>query len=143
MIWSGGMTKINKRKRSQVRNFCLTDLRFINFGDNKLRAKVASLFSGSKVKRSIDIAKITHLTYSESSNQFVVHVPSEYDYNLRTLDRDEFIVYLLTIRDKMNCPPVKIWLRPEINLEKYSKTDTMKNTVFPSSTPKSFSANQF
>jgi hypothetical protein len=118
-------------------------LRFINFGDNKFRAKVVSLFSGSKVKRSIDIAKITHLTYSESSNQFVVHVPSEYDYRLRTLDRDEFILYMISIRERLNLPPVKVWLRPEINLEKFTKTDDMKKSIFPTSSPREFTSGQF
>ena len=126
-----------------MRNFCLTNLRFLNFGDNRLRAKVVRLFSGSKVKRSIDIKKITHLTYSESSNQFVVHVPSEYDYRLRTLDRDEFITYLIGLRESLNVPPIKIWLRPEINLEQYTKTDTMKTTVFPSSSSKEFTSQAF
>lgn len=57
-----------------------------------------SLFKGSKIKREVDIRKITHVTYSENSNQFVLHVPSEYDYRLRTLDRDEFILYLIWLR---------------------------------------------
>jgi serum/glucocorticoid-regulated kinase 2 len=67
-MWTGFMTKINKRMKTQVRKFTLTNQRFINFGDNKLKAKVMSLFKGSKIKREVDIKKITHITYSENSN---------------------------------------------------------------------------
>lgn len=96
------MTKINKRKRSQRRKFSLTNVRFINFGDKKLKDVVIGFFAGSKVKRSIDIDKITHVTYSETSNEFIVHVPAEYDYRLTTLDKDSFILFLIMIRENMN-----------------------------------------
>lgn len=101
ILWSGFITKINKRKRSQRRKFCLTNIRFINFGDKKLKNILIGFFAGSMVKRQIDIIKITHLTYSETSNEFVLHVPSEYDYRLTTLDKDSFIYFLLMIRENL------------------------------------------
>lgn len=142
-MWTGFMTKINKRMKTQVRKFTLTNQRFINFGDNKLKAKVMSLFKGSKIKREVDIKKITHITYSENSNQFVLHVPSEYDYRLRTLDRDEFILYLIGMRQKLKQEPVKMWIRPEISLEQFTKTEDMKTNVFPSSQCNEYTAQKF
>lgn len=77
------MTKINKREKSQVRRFVLTSLRFINLGDDKFMDNLLGFFSGNKVKRAIAIKDITHITYSEYSNEFVLHVPTQYDYRLR------------------------------------------------------------
>lgn len=104
---------------------------------------MVSIFNRSKVKRSIELDKITHITYSETSSQFIVHVPSQYDYNLRTLERDEFILYLIYLKEKIGLPPMKIWMRPEINLEQFTKTDKMKNTVCPSEEPKEYNTQQF
>ena len=142
-MWSGELTKINKRKRTQIRQFIITNQRFINFGNRTLKDKFVNLFKGSKVKREIGLEKITHITYSETSSQFILHVPSEYDYRLRTLDRDDFLLYLICFREKLKQPLVKIWLRPEINLEAFTKTENMKNTVCPSENPKEFSSKQF
>lgn len=104
---------------------------------------VIGFFAGSKIKRQIDIVKITHLTYSETSNEFVLHVPSEYDYRLTTLDKDSFITYLLMIRENLSQPPMKIWFRPEINLGNFCTTEGMKERKYPNQEPREMSVEQF
>ena len=84
IIWSGELTKINKRKKSQIRRFILTNKRFINLGDEKLFDSIMSFFSGNIFKRTIGITEITCITYSDISTEFILHVPSEYDYRLRS-----------------------------------------------------------
>lgn len=84
LFWSGELTKINKRKKSQVRRFILTSKRFINLGDEKLFDSIMSFFSGNSFKRAIELADIHYITYSEVSNEFILHVPKEYDYRLRS-----------------------------------------------------------
>lgn len=43
-----------------------------------------SFFSGNSFKRAIDLSEISFITYSEVSNEFILHVPKEYDYRLRS-----------------------------------------------------------
>ena len=54
------------------------------------------------VKRDINIYEITGITYSLISNNFVLHIPWEYDYYLCSEKRDEFILYIIKIRDILN-----------------------------------------
>lgn len=55
-----------------------------------------SLFKKA-VKRSIDLENIESITYSTISYNFLVHVPSEYDYTLYSENRDEFIEFLMLL----------------------------------------------
>ena len=143
ILWTGFITKINKRKRSQRRKFSLTNLRFINFGDNKgLKDVVFNIFR-SKALRSIELDKITHVTYSETSNEFVVHVPLEYDYRLTTLDKDSFISYLIMIKENSGHPPIKIWFMPEINLGEFTRTEGMKDRKYPKHEPRDITSQLF
>lgn len=62
----------------------MTNKRFINLGDEKLFDSIVSFFSGNSFKRAIELNEITCITYSEVSNEFILHVPKEYDYRLRS-----------------------------------------------------------
>lgn len=128
----------------QIRRFALTTDKFINFGDDNFLSKMTSIF-GSKVKRKINLSDITHITYSENSNEFVLHVPSQYDYRLRSSSaRNEFIYYLLSLRQKLpGVAPVKFWMRMDIELGRFTKTDDMKHNTFPSGQPDPLTCEQF
>ena len=53
--------------------------------------------------------------------------------------RDEFIYYLFFLREKIEgVAPVKVWLRMEIELGRFTKTDDMKFTSFPPGEPTVF-----
>lgn len=95
-----------------------------------------SFFSGNSFKRAIDLAEISYITYSEVSNEFILHVPKEYDYRLRSHNcRDEFIYYLVKLREGAVSTPMKFWLKMEIELAKWTKTEDMKQSCFPPGDP--------
>lgn len=76
-----------------MRRFILTTRRFINLGDDKFMDNLMSLF-GSKMKRAVDLESITAITYSEYSNEFILHIPTEYDYRLRASEQYRNLVLL-------------------------------------------------
>ena len=81
-----------------------------------------TFFTGTNLKRMIYYEKITHLTYSETSNEFVIHVPSEYDYRIRSSTlRDEFIYYLLQLIYHFNEKIIKIWFVEDLELRRFTK----------------------
>lgn len=60
------------------------------------------------------------------------------------LSRDEFLYYLLKMREQVEgVAPIKFWRRMEIELDKFTKTDDMKNTVFPPGEPTPMTSAQF
>jgi len=60
------MVKINKKEKSQSRNFLLTSKRILNVS--------------KKIKRSIDLASLAGISLSLESFEFVIHVQNDYDY---------------------------------------------------------------
>ena len=102
LIWSGELFKINKRKRRQVRRFVLTNTRLFNLGDDKFADSFVAFFKGNKAKRTVWLKDIQFLTYSTTSNEFVLHIPKDYDYRLSSASlRNEFIYYLLCLRENI------------------------------------------
>jgi serum/glucocorticoid-regulated kinase 2 len=132
LLWSGSVLKINKKGKRQVRDFIITSRRVINIG--KASNFLRSLFSKS-VKRSFKIADVNSITYSNLSNNFVLHIPNEYDYNLCTPDKDEFIKYILTIRKSNNNEPVKFYTVDDISLFNYTRYEGQKTEKFPTVIP--------
>jgi len=87
------------------------------------------------VKRELEIAKIESVTYSVISNNFVLHLPSEYDYFLCTPKKDEFIDTLSKIKSNEGQSPLKFYLVEDIDLNKYSKKDHEEDSHPPDSNP--------
>lgn len=71
------------------------------------------------------------ITYSEISNNFVMHIPREYDYSLCTDKRDEFIFYILKVRKLLNFGPINFYFVEDIELNQYTKTDEEINMKYP------------
>ena len=65
------VNKRNKKGKMQLRLLCVTDAAVYNFNSD-----------GQKLKRRIPLELITSITRCELSSQFLLHVPSEYDYDL-------------------------------------------------------------
>lgn len=140
LIWSGTIFKINKHDSRQKRLFLLTESRLINMGN------IENFFDkifGKMVRRSISLYDITHVTYSEISNNFVLHIPREYDYWLCTQKRDEFLLYLLRLRKYNNFPSVGFFFVEDIELKEYSKTDEETQMKFPGVEPRFLDDSQF
>ena len=121
VIWSGELIKINRRNTHQVRSIVLTNYKLINMGDEaSFMETVINMFTGTHIKRQIYFKKISHITYSETSHEFVIHVPSEYDYRFRSSKlRDEFIYYLLNLVYILTDELPKLYFVEDLELRKY------------------------
>lgn len=128
LLWSGDILKINKTGKRQNRDFLITNERVINVG--KRGNFFSNLFS-KLVKRSFNIDKIRAVTYSSISNNFVLHMPEEYDYYLCTPDKDDIIRYILHIQKEKGLEPLKFFMVEDIDLIKFSKTDKEKVDKWP------------
>lgn len=140
LLWSGEALKINVKGKRQMRDFVITTNRIFNLG--KKQNILMSMFS-KKVKRSIKIEDITGITYSTISNNFILHVTSEYDYYFCTADKDEFIRYILHIQNTKKMDPIKMFFVEDIDLQKYTKYEGEKIEKLPPVTPQKFDLKSF
>jgi serine/threonine protein kinase len=78
VVYSAKVTKVNKRKKAQPRVLLITDKAIYNLmpGDY------------SKCRRRIDLESLGSVTYSTTSDEFVLHVPTEYDYRFKSADKE-------------------------------------------------------
>ena len=107
LYWSGNTVKINRRGARQNRVFLITNDRLINVG--KRGNFLTNIFS-KLIKREISIILVDAITYSSISNNFVLHVPKEYDYYLCTSDKDEVIDLILKIQELKGKKDLKLSL---------------------------------
>jgi serum/glucocorticoid-regulated kinase 2 len=84
VIFSEYLIKINQRDRQQTRVMCITDKAIYNLMPS----------SYGKCKRRIKIANLRGVSASNISDEFVIHVPEEYDYHFKS-DKKEKIVEVL------------------------------------------------
>jgi len=78
VVYSNHLKKINKRGIEQERILLITDRAVYN-----LMPK-----NPGKCKRRIPIEDIGALSLATLSNEFVLHVPNEYDYRFKSLEKD-------------------------------------------------------
>ncbi|ETO36644.1 hypothetical protein RFI_00420 [Reticulomyxa filosa] len=84
VVLSSKVTKINKRGKAQDRAVLITDKAFYNLKPKDYR----------KCQRRIALDKIISVSSSDSSNEFAIHVPEEYDYRYRCDDKDRIVTVL-------------------------------------------------
>lgn len=85
VLLSAVLGKINKNEKVQERNMVITNLSFYNLRTDGLFTSVTSLFNSNYlVKRKFDLKLITAIVYAKLGNEFVIHVPSEFDYRFST-----------------------------------------------------------
>lgn len=90
-----------------------------NFGLYNLKDKT--------IKRKIDIDKIKAIIVSKIGTEFIVHVPSEYDYRYASSDRRETIIYyLLKAYRKLKNDKLPIYYKDELSLVHYATTKEEK-----------------
>jgi len=82
--FSDFVIKINRKDKEQTRVLLITDVYLYNLMPNNY----------SKCKRRIDLKDILGVSVSESSDEFVVHVPDEYDYRFKSAKKDKIIEIL-------------------------------------------------
>ena len=132
LYWSGESYKINKRGKRQNRLFIVTNKRLINVG--KQGNALTNIFS-KLVKRQIQLENVTGITYSQISNNFVLHVPKEYDYYLCTSNKNELLDKILELKKALGQPPVDFYMVEDIDLGKYTKNDNEKEMKYPEVQP--------
>ena len=79
IVFSDSVTKINRRDKEQVRVLLITTRALYNLLPNNY----------SKCKRRIPITMLSSITVSQLSDEFVLHIPDEYDYRFKSGKRDK------------------------------------------------------
>ncbi|GBG33972.1 Protein kinase, putative [Hondaea fermentalgiana] len=81
VFFSDFLVKINPRDKPQERVLLITDRAIYNLLPTDY----------SKCKRRIPLEAVDFLTVSQASDEFVLHVPSEYDYRMMSLRKAEVV----------------------------------------------------
>lgn len=81
VVFSDFVIKINKRGKEQTRTILVTDMAVYNLIPDKY----------NKVKRRVDIESITAISISTMSDEFVMHIPEEYDYRYKSSKQCEVV----------------------------------------------------
>ena len=79
IVFSDLVTKINRREKEQTRAMLITTKAVYNLMPNNY----------SKCKRRIPITLLSSITVSQQSDEFVLHIPDEYDYRFKSAKRDK------------------------------------------------------
>jgi len=90
VMFSGKLVKINKRGKEQDRVLLITDKALYN-----LKPK-----DYGKCQRRIDLERIVSVTYSSASDEFVFHIPEEYDYRYKSDNQKRIIEILSDVYSK-------------------------------------------
>ena len=94
VLFSGELIKINKLNSKQKRNIAITTEHIYNIKNDNLLTSGLNLFGlGSLLKRKIDITKVKSIVYARLGNEFVIHVPDEFDYRFTHPQKDIIIMY--------------------------------------------------
>lgn len=112
VLFSAKVTKINKRNKEQIRAFLITDRAVYNLKTSDF----------SSCKRRIRLEKIESVTVSNSSNEFVLHVPDEYDYRFESAFKDDISKHLKKIVKAKTGKALKTSYVGEDHLERITVT---------------------
>lgn len=109
--------KFNDYKKKQERNLLITNLAIYNL-------------KSTDIKRRIEIEKVKGISYSRIGTQFIIHIPSEYDYRYASADlRDRIIYYILKAFSKVTGEKLPIYYRDELSLVFYAMTKEDKKKL--------------
>lgn len=78
IVYSNLLIKINRRGKKQLRTLLITNKAVYNCMPKNV----------SRCKRRIPIEEIASITISTISNEFVLHIPRDYDYRFKSDDKD-------------------------------------------------------
>ncbi len=117
IYYSGSLLKINQKSSEQQRNLVITSKALYNF---KKKEK----------KRRFDISKLTGITVSKISDEFVIHGDDEeYDYHYKSQNKNIIIGYISLIYAELNGYSLKLSVVNKESLDNYvtSKQDKKMN----------------
>ena len=97
ILLSATVYKINKRTKRQERSLLVTTKGIYNISrQNPLTSLMSKLVPSLSLKRRIDITKVSGITLSDLSSEFVIHINDEYDYRYVSTDRRDEIIMMIT-----------------------------------------------
>jgi serum/glucocorticoid-regulated kinase 2 len=121
--------KYNKRLKRQERTLLVTTKAVYNINRQEVLVNIISAFHGPfAIRRKIDVSKLSGITVSELSSEFVIHVRSEYDYRFGSPTKRNRILstichaYYLNVRAQ----PLAFFFRDDVNLIDYTTTEDDK-----------------
>jgi serum/glucocorticoid-regulated kinase 2 len=117
VVWSSKELKINAVGRAQLRVLILTAAALYNLKPNNL----------SQFQRRIKLENIAAVTMLSERDEFVIHVPEEYDYRYKSPRRKDIVEVLSKLYKEKTCKKLKILDSTPEELETYTVT---KLTVF-------------
>jgi serum/glucocorticoid-regulated kinase 2 len=79
VLFSVKVTKVNRKDKQQTRALLITDAALYNLDPANF----------SKCKRRIEIPNVGSITVSQKSEEFVLHIPDEYDYRFLSPLKDD------------------------------------------------------
>ena len=107
VYYSNVITKINHYGLSQERSIILTDVALYNMKKKEL-------------KRRIPYKEILGITFSNITNEFVIHGNnSQYDYHYNSQDKNLIISLIIFFYDEENSSQIKICEVPEKSLKNF------------------------
>ena len=111
--------KFNDYKKKQERRLLVTNLAVYNV-------------KGTDIKRRIEVEKIKGISFSKIGTEFILHIPTEYDYRYASSDlRDRIIYYILKAHWKVTGEKLPIYYREDISLVIYAMTKEDKKKCGP------------
>jgi serine/threonine protein kinase len=120
LYYSDVITKINHYGLSQERSIILTDVALYNMKKKEL-------------KRRIPYKEILGITFSNLSNEFVIHGNnSQYDYHYNSQDKNLIISLIIFFYDEDNKSQIKLCEVPEKSLKNFvtGKKDKQKDCSY-------------
>jgi len=128
ILCSAKVFKYNKRVKRQERELLVTSKAIYNISDDAVSGFMSIFCIGSKIRRRIDIRKLTAITISTLSSEFVLHIESEYDYRLASDNKREKILLAICQSYAMNSKskPLFFFFKDEFNLLSYTTTEENK-----------------
>jgi len=112
--YSNNVAKINSKGRKQTRTMVITNKAVYNLVPNKL----------TNCKRRIPLKEIMQVTLSSCSNDFILHIPREYDYYYKSDDKDNMLKVLKDSYRKLLGSALSSNCLDENSLKKMVKTKT-------------------
>lgn len=121
IIFSAKLLKVNVRKKKQERLILFTNKNLYNLKDGGFIAGALSIFSSSgSVKRKIPLSKIKSIVYAKLGNEFVINVPTEFDWRIVSERKDLIIMYLLYALNLNGIESVMFYFNNEIELHNFT-----------------------
>jgi len=127
LLYSGEMLKINKKKHKQKRKIIITTENIYNIkDDNFFLSALSSMGLTSLVKRKIALTKISAIVYARLGNEFVIHVPDEFDYRIVDRHKDRLIEYILYALCTQGREELLFYFNGDVELHKYTTHNSHK-----------------